>query len=280
MKFRSFLYVILIGLIVASCGSNKKVVTSKKKNKKSTTQVDKRTHKPVIEDREKDPVTTNPNDSNKPKDKVAVYVLEFKDIAMSEMELYHIPASITLAQGILESGVGKGRLAVEANNHFGIKCHTSWTGERIYHDDDEDQECFRKYVSPNYSYRDHSLFLTDRKRYAFLFQLAQDDYTGWAKGLRKAGYATDKKYPDKLISLIERYELYQYDALVLGKPADRVNDVVDKTDRHLVKAGDTLFSISRAYNITVEELKKYNSLSSTALSIGQVLFVKPISKDF
>lgn len=282
MKFKSFLYIVLIGLFIASCGSNKKVVTTKKKDRKTNTRVENRTTKPVVVQNKK-PVSSSPSDSNVPKDKVAAYVLEFKDAAMKEMELYNIPASIKLAQGILESGSGKGRLAVEANNHFGIKCHTAWTGERIYHDDDEDQECFRKYVAAHYSYRDHSLFLTDRKRYAGLFQLRKDDYKAWANGLRKAGYATDKKYPEKLISLIERYELYQYDAIVLGnpvsKPVDNTNPK-DQIDRHLVKSGDTLFSISRKYNITVDELKAYNSLTSTALSIGQVLFVKPIPKDF
>ncbi|MGJ8685450.1 MAG: glucosaminidase domain-containing protein [Nonlabens sp.] len=278
MRFKSLLYIALIALFVASCGSNKKVVTTKKRDKKTTSRVDNRTKKPqvtTVPNAEKDKVTETVKPSSG--DKVANYVAQFKDVAMKEMQLYKIPASITLAQGILESGSGFGRLSVEANNHFGIKCHTAWTGERIYHDDDEDQECFRKYVSPDYSYRDHSLFLTQRKRYAGLFQLDQDDYKAWAKGLRKAGYATDKKYPQKLISLIERYELYQYDAMVLGKPVSKPienSEVESTTERHIVKAGDTLYSISRKYNITVDQLKAYNNLTSTDLSIGQVLIVK------
>ncbi|GAL74906.1 hemagglutinin [Nonlabens ulvanivorans] len=283
MKFKSILYIALISLFIASCGSNKKVVTTKKRDKTSKTRNDNQADEPqktvVTKDEEKVTETIKPRSG----DKVANYVNEFKGVAMKEMHLYKIPASITLAQGILESGSGFGRLSVEANNHFGIKCHTAWTGERIYHDDDEDQECFRKYVSPDYSYRDHSLFLTQRKRYASLFKLDKDDYKGWAYGLRKAGYATDKKYPQKLISLIERYELYQYDAIVLGNPVKTYTETTtstDKTESHIVKSGDTLYGIAKKYNITVAQLKTYNSLKSTTLSIGQVLIVKPISKDF
>ena len=149
------------------------------------------------------------------------YVKVYSEIAMDEMIQFGIPASITLSQGILESGIGKGRLAVEANNHFGIKCH-DWNGKKIYHDDDEEQECFRKYDNPEYSYRDHSLFLSNRGRYSFLFDLERDNYKQWAKGLKKAGYATDPKYPQKLIDLIERYELYKYDNIVLKKKKQKV----------------------------------------------------------
>src|SRR5690606_7680630 len=138
-----------------------------------------------------------------------------------EMREFGIPASITLAQGILESGSGRGELTLKTNNHFGIKCHTGWEGGMEYHDDDEKGECFRKYNDPYTSYRDHSLFLTSRSRYAPLFDLRTDDYKGWAKGLRKAGYATDPRYPQKLIGLIERYELYRYDDQVLRSPEGR-----------------------------------------------------------
>ena len=287
MRFKSLFYIAIISLLIVSCGSNKKVVTTKKRDKTTKPVEEKVVTEPVPVVGFEEPVSSNPTittTTKAPKDKVAKYVEQFKDVAMREMELYKIPASITLAQGILESGSGFGRLSVEANNHFGIKCHTAWTGERIYHDDDEDQECFRKYVSPDYSYRDHSLFLTQRKRYASLFNLDENDYKGWAKGLRKAGYATDKKYPQKLISLIERYELYQYDAIVLGNPISKPVEVeqaqTSTTQRHIVKAGDTLYGIARTYNITVDQLKTYNSLKSTTLSIGQVLFVKPNPKEF
>ena len=184
-------------------------------------------------------------------------------LAISEMKQYGIPASITLAQGILESGSGKGRLAVQANNHFGIKCH-GWTGGKIYHDDDRAQECFRKYKTPEGSFRDHSEFLAKRKRYARLFQLDINDYKGWARELRKAGYATDRKYPQKLISLIERYELYQYDL-----PGTRTSRIAQT--EHTVVKGDTLYSISRRYNLTVKELQRINKMNGTELQIGQVL---------
>ena len=127
------------------------------------------------------------------------------------MKEHGIPASITLAQGILESGAGRSRLATEANNHFGIKCHSDWKGATIHHDDDALQECFRKYSHAKQSYEDHSLFLTTRGRYSFLFDLNKTDYKAWAYGLKKAGYATDPKYPERLIKLIEDYELYAYD---------------------------------------------------------------------
>src|SRR5690606_3384774 len=128
-----------------------------------------------------------------------------------------VPASITLAQGILESGAGRGTLCVNANNHFGIKCHNDWDGGKVYHDDDAAGECFRKYEDPADSYNDHSLCLTTRGRYASLFELKNDDYKGWAHGLKAAGYATDPKYPDKLINLLVRYDLETFDADVVVK---------------------------------------------------------------
>jgi hypothetical protein len=132
-------------------------------------------------------------------------------MAIAEMLEFHIPASITLAQGIIESSCGKSPLATEANNHFGIKCHTDWKGDTYHYDDDKEQECFRKYLTAEQSYRDHSLFLVNRKRYAALFSLDPDDYTGWAMGLKQAGYATNPKYPEILINLIESQKLFLYD---------------------------------------------------------------------
>ncbi len=176
----------------------------------------------------------------------------------------------------MESGAGAGELTLKANNHFGIKCHTTWEGDTVYHDDDEKGECFRKYTDPKYSYRDHSLFLTQRSRYQDLFKLRKDDYVGWARGLRKAGYATDPKYPEKLISIVERYSLDQYDNQVLGKRVT-VADVDDsKIGTYSVKPGDTLYSISKRFNLTVETLKQYNGLKNNDLSIGQVLYLHPI----
>tara|TARA_B100000767_G_scaffold207784_1_gene194667 strand:+ start:816 stop:1688 length:873 start_codon:yes stop_codon:yes gene_type:complete len=139
------------------------------------------------------------------------YISKYSSVAVTEMEMYGIPASITLAQGILESGNGESRLATEGKNHFGIKCHSNWNGETIIEDDDEKEECFRKYSKVADSFRDHSLFLTERGRYSFLFEYKKSEYKKWAKGLKKAGYATNPKYHSLLIDLIERYELYDYD---------------------------------------------------------------------
>ena len=138
------------------------------------------------------------------------YIDTYKDIAIAHQRKYKIPASITLAQGLLESGAGRGTLARKSNNHFGIKCH-DWKGGRFYYDDDEENECFRKYRHPRESYEDHSRFLTGRSRYASLFKLRTTDYKGWARGLQRCGYATDKAYASKLIDLIELYDLHRYD---------------------------------------------------------------------
>ncbi len=147
----------------------------------------------------------------KSQNKTEVYINNFKDVAIAEMNQFGIPASVTLAQGILESGNGESRLATEGKNHFGIKCHDNWNGETIIEDDDEKGECFRKYSKVADSYRDHSLFLTERERYSSLFDLSPTNYKAWAKGLKKAGYATNPKYPSLLIDLIEKYDLSRFD---------------------------------------------------------------------
>jgi flagellum-specific peptidoglycan hydrolase FlgJ len=249
---------ISLGLLVSSCGARRKA-SSKPTPSKVEVTINK---------------SSNPKPSkNTPVTNTALeYIDYYKTISINEMRLYGIPASITLAQGILESGSGKARLARLANNHFGIKCH-DWTGPRVYHDDDKAQECFRKYKDPSESFRDHSEFLANRKRYAALFELKKDDYKGWAKGLRKAGYATDPKYPKKLISLIERYELYKYDSKLKKSRSKKEPSSSAQKTRYTVKKGDTLYSISKAYNTTVEALKKQNNLRSTALKIGQKLTI-------
>ena len=210
---------------------------------------------------------------------------------MGNMQKYGIPASIILAQGILESGAGRGDLALEANNHFGIKCHKDWLGESVRHDDDSAQECFRKYPEAAESYRDHALFLVGKKRYETLFTYERDDYKSWAKGLRAAGYATDPNYPDKLISYIERYNLHQYDCQVTGrnyKPFEKTtptksvstptksasNSNANDPNSYEVQKGDTLYSISKKFNVLVDDLKQKNNLSDNAISIGQRLKVK------
>ncbi|MEZ4798957.1 MAG: glucosaminidase domain-containing protein [Flavobacteriales bacterium] len=144
------------------------------------------------------------------KNTAADYIASWHDEAVRQMVKYNIPASITLAQGLLESGNGNSRLATQGNNHFGIKCHSDWKGATIREDDETRQECFRKYKSAEESFEDHSIFLT-KKRYEPLFQLKIDDYKGWAHGLKKCGYATNPKYPQLLIDIIERYDLTQYD---------------------------------------------------------------------
>ncbi len=203
------------------------------------------------------------------------YIETFSEIAKAEMVAYGIPASITLAQGILESGYGQSELVLKTNNHFGIKCHNGWEGAFAYHDDDRRGECFRKYNHPLYSFRDHSIFLSSRARYASLFDLRRDNYKGWARGLKAAGYATDPRYPQKLISFIERYDLSRFDREVLRggmavKAAPRQYDYTT----HQVQKGDTLYSISRRYYTSVEEIMRLNKLNDSTISIGQELMIK------
>ena len=159
-----------------------------------------------------------------------VYIEHFATLAVEEMYRSGVPASITLAQGLLESRYGLSELAVKGNNHFGIKCHSNWDGKKMYHDDDRKGECFRMYSSPEESFRDHSDFLRYRDRYKFLFDLEPTDYKGWAHGLKKAGYATDPTYSQKLIRLIEEYDLHEYDS----KPASWAygQDVPSFMDMH------------------------------------------------
>ncbi|WP_417861021.1 glucosaminidase domain-containing protein [Winogradskyella sediminis] len=275
MKFRYL--ILLIAVLAMSCGPKKGIVTKKKRNSSNKTVVVKETKEAEKKPEISTPVITE----SKPPSSVEVYISLYAEIAKDKMKTHKIPASITLAQGILESGSGKGRLAVKANNHFGIKCH-GWTGAKIYHDDDRSQECFRKYPRAEMSYEDHSEFLTGRKRYASLFDLKPDDYKSWAKGLRAAGYATDRKYPEKLISLIERYKLYQYDDEVLNgaqskstRKSTTIIEGVKKniSKKHLVVKGDTLYSLSRLYKTTVAEIKATNNLKSNDLTIGQELII-------
>lgn len=261
---------IVLVFVLFSCGSSKKVTTRKSTSKPKVVQVEKPRDKPSQENHEPQVVTPQEEAPVRVSVSTEDYINMYSAIAQEEMKLYGIPASITLAQGILESSSGKGRLAVEANNHFGIKCH-DWTGAKIYHDDDAAQECFRKYNDPKYSYRDHSLFLTKRKRYSKLFTLGKTDYVAWAKELKAAGYATDRKYPDKLISLIERYNLHQYDLKIAPSEPDTAQVAVVPSNSHEVVQGDTLYSISRKYNTTVEVLQELNQLDGVNIKIGQIL---------
>ena len=210
------------------------------------------------------------------------YIQKYARIAVREMHAYKIPASITLAQGILESGSGGSELALKSNNHFGIKCHTGWTGQRVYHDDDAKGECFRKYVYTETSYRDHSLFLSQRRRYAFLFEYDTKDYKKWAYGLRKAGYATDKKYPEKLLKFIKQYELYKFDKVEeadFNKKIKKLNKKSSKKRKkrgryYKVRKGDTLYAISKRFKVSIEVLKASNNLRDNTISIGERLFIE------
>jgi flagellum-specific peptidoglycan hydrolase FlgJ len=208
---------------------------------------------------------------------VLAYIENYKGVAQANMEKYGIPASIILGQAILESGSGTGPLSVQANNHFGIKCHKDWLGQTVKYDDDAIDECFRKYYNVSDSFRDHSLFLTSRPRYSPLFKLNKTDYKAWAKGLKAAGYATDTLYPTKLIGLIERYQLYKYDIGGKGKIQETEIKSVEvslETERYVVVKGDTLYSISKKYNIPIEELKRQNNLFENAISIGQSILIE------
>lgn len=200
------------------------------------------------------------------------YIKTYSDLAVQHQKKYKIPASITLAQGLLESGAGQSDLARRSNNHFGIKCHSDWRGGRVYHDDDLRGECFRKYKHVEESYDDHSRFLAERSRYASLFKLNIKDYKGWAKGLQKCGYATDRAYANKLIKVIEDYELYRYDSAKGGKAASNkstqpsrqtVRYTIYKTNGLLyvyAKSNDSFDQIAGSLGFRVKDIKKYNEV--------------------
>ena len=229
---------------------------------------------------------------------VLKYIETYKVLAISEMKRTGIPASITIAQGILETESGNSELVIKSNNHFGIKCKSTWTGETVYHNDDERGECFRKYNTAEESYRDHSNFLRSSERYASLFNLNSDDYKGWAHGLKKAGYATNPRYPYILINSIEKYNLHQY--TLLGNSAESVFDkgeVKTATDQEQtitmnpqvinsneeesslkktkyksieavdVPAGTSLLAIATRFKIALSKLLEYNDLSQDGLLI-------------
>lgn len=243
---------------------------------------------------------------------VEEYIDTYKDMAVNDMKKYGIPASIKLAQGILESGSGNSQLAKKANNHFGIKCHKGWTGKTFTMDDDKKNECFRKYRHPKDSYRDHSVFLTTRDRYAGLFELKTDDYRGWAFGLKAAGYATNPRYPELLIRIIEENQLYRYDngtgkAKVLasgelknGREVTAVHETAltfselfnDKAPVEtsasgrkifenngvkfiFIENGDTYYSVAKEFEIYAWQLWKYNELSrKISLKTGNILYLE------
>lgn len=228
------------------------------------------------------------------------YIKKWSDVAVQQMVEHNIPASITLAQGILESSYGNSYLARKANNHFGIKCH-DWTGKKVYRDDDKKNECFRKYKDASESYEDHSKFLTERSRYAFLFECDRDDYKSWAKGLKKAGYATNPKYPALLIKIIEQNELTQYDMPITPDHDEMIELIVETASNSevqlnhnehevftnknkmkyvKVKSGDTFYRISKEFDFSLNQLYRWNDFSADkeTLEVGDVVYLMPKRK--
>jgi hypothetical protein len=214
------------------------------------------------------------------------YVDQWSSVAIEQMNRYRIPASITLAQGLLESGAGRSELAREGNNHFGIKCHNGWTGPTVYKDDDQRNDCFRSYKTARESYEDHSRFLVNGRRYQSLFSLKMTDYKGWARGLKAAGYATNPKYADRLIEIIEVYKLYEYDkGKVVRGEADRrdgavnavMRDVYIFNDRYYVLArrGDTYRTIGDDMGVSYRKLAKYNERDKNdQLEDGEIVWLE------
>lgn len=242
------------------------------------------------------------------------YIQQFKDIAINEMKRSGVPASITLAQGILESESGNSELVQKSNNHFGIKCKNTWSGEKVTHDDDENGECFRAYNNAKESYRDHSDFLRNGKRYSGLFELDPVDYAGWARGLKKAGYATNPRYADILIKNIEKYDLQQYTLIALNKlpetpvvRADAENPAlpveaaetkpnpendramveedqynissINKTRCVFARKGTSLLAVANKYNISLSKLMEFNDMAEEGLlAKDQPVFLQKKSK--
>lgn len=212
------------------------------------------------------------------------YIEQYKELAINEMKRYHIPASITLAQGLLESGAGRSQLALRSNNHFGIKCGGDWNGRSVRHTDDAPNECFRAYKHPRESYEDHSKFLKGRARYADLFKLKVTDYKGWAHGLKRAGYATDPRYAYRLIDLIELYNLHKYDTNEGVKwmkkfPNPHQPYLANGLLYITVRPEDTFKNIAKEFDISQRKLRKYNDLpSEPIIQTGDILYLEPKNK--
>ena len=218
------------------------------------------------------------------------YISDYRDVAIREMKEFGVPASITLAQGLLESGSGTSYLAVKGNNHFGIKCHQDWKGKKVYADDDAKNECFRAYKHAGESFRDHSHFLSNRSRYSFLFDEDPTNYKAWAKGLKKAGYATNKKYADLLIDLIERYGLHQYDdpSFKLVKKPEQITVKVtsfktfmsaNRVKYVVAQEGEDIYDIAIKTQRWPGELQKYNELEEDSkISEGELIYLQPKRK--
>lgn len=207
------------------------------------------------------------------------YIEKYSSLAIIQMHQYRIPASITLAQGILESNNGNSRLATKANNHFGIKCH-GWEGKKIFADDDKKNECFRNYKNVLESFVDHSLFLNKYSRYQFLFDYKITDYKSWARGLKKAGYATNNKYPELLIKIIEENKLYQFDSKKIDKNlmSSKRNIYMhpNKIKYVVSKNQESYKTIAKSLNIKLKLILKYNDDDNlSVLNKGTKVFIQP-----
>lgn len=214
------------------------------------------------------------------------YIFSYKDLAIDHMRKYKIPASITLAQGLLESGAGTSSLTVSSNNHFGIKCHNDWRGDKVYKADDTPNDCFRKYKKAEDSFEDHSRFISEKKRYEPLFALEITDYQGWSKGLQQAGYATDRAYANKLIKIIEDYELYLYDKKGLSKEKVKESEerFLAQNYRHtpyktyglvyiIAETGDNYEAIATEFGFKLKDLYKYNEVpEGFPLKAGDIVY--------
>lgn len=284
-----YIPVLLIITLLTSCLSKHEVLqnpqTARRPTPTKTTPPPTKTASKPAESRQAPPSRATSTSGHE-------YIEQYKAIAVAEMNQYGIPASIKLAQALLESGNGNSMLAREANNHFGIKCTPEWAGGKTYKDDDERDDCFRVYRRAEDSFKDHSQFLL-RKRYAALFELNKDDYKGWAKGLKAAGYATNPRYADLLIDLIERYGLHQYDTPESSNEKRRREQVVHteivenkpeelqvaqakapvRIDIHEVKQGDTLAAIARKYSMSTGDLMDLNGLKTETLFVGQLILI-------
>ena len=297
------LIALIILILVTACGSTapvvvatrpkpivKKVIVPKKVETVVVTPTPKVVTAPKINDSQVLEATSKVKVTNA---MVAAYIAKYKEIAKNNMQQFGIPASITLAQALLESGSGTGSLCLQANNHFGIKCRADWTGPTVKYDDDVLQECFRKYTDPKDSFKDHSSFLLSKPWYAKLFKLDIKDYKAWARGLKDAGYATDPLYPQKLIAIIEKNKLHDIDNEVksdatkpkIAEPeiieiledSTALNDIEVKTNidnSYIVQPKDTMYSLSKKFNISVDELKILNNMTENNLSIGQIIKIK------
>jgi flagellum-specific peptidoglycan hydrolase FlgJ len=252
------IFLAVITVLSVSCNSSKYLTSSAKRSSGNVSTVTtKNLSRPDLKNKNNDLTVTS---AVKPGTPEARYIDTYKDIAISEMRRTGVPASITLAQGMLESDFGRSRLSKEGNNHFGIKCHNGWDGATIYHDDDKKNDCFRRYANPKESYSDHSDFLKSGSRYSFLFNLPPTDYKAWANGLKKAGYATNPNYANLLIKKIEDYQLYVFDQALSAQKDKRNKDIAKSSSGKADKSSE----MKKQENVSAMNKQEEASLLASA----------------